>query len=1049
MRKPKVCISFARFMCILVLCLTQVVLVSAQQSNPIKLDSGSFGAVEARSIGPATMSGRISYIDGVNSNPLILYVGTASGGVWKTVNGGTTFQPIFDKQAFSIGAIAIDQSKPDTVWVGTGESWVRNSVSVGAGLYKSTDAGETWQMVGLEKTERIGKIVIDPKNPDVVYVAALGHLWDGNEDRGLYKTTDGGKTWTKILYVNADTGCSDVAIDPQEPSIVYAGMWQFRRYPWSFNSGGPGSGLHKSTDGGKTWAKLTKGLPEGDLGRIALAVAKNRPNMVYACVEAKKTGLYRSDNLGETWELTNSSFTTSVRPFYFSHLVADPKDYKVVYKAGLIMAVSKDSGKSFTNLGGSSHGDQHTIWVDPTNTSHLYVGTDGGVYESRDGGRSYNFLRNLPVSQFYHVTYDLEAPYNVYGGLQDNGTWVGPSRSPGGIQIKDWDSIGFGDGFWVFPDPADASLVYVESQGGGLQRLYRKTGEFKDIKPRPEAGDPELRFNWNTPIEVGAKNQKQLFIGSQFLFQSTDRGESWQKISPDLTTNNPEKLKQEQSGGLTIDNSTAENHCTIYSISSSPVDENVIWVGTDDGNVQVTRDDGKTWANVTQNIPNLPKNTWVSCVEASHHAAGTAYATFDGHNTGDMKAWVYQTTDFGQTWKPIMTDDIKGYAHVVREDLVNPNLLFVGTEFGLFISVTGGSQWAPLTGKFPAVAVRDLSIHPRESDLLIATHGRGIYIVDDITPLRKLTNDVLNSEVVVLDGRPSVMRFGGAIQEFPGDDEFAGANATDSAIITYYLRERHVVGDFKVEVFDPQGKLVSTLPGSKRRGINRVEWPMRLKPPKAIPSSAALGGTPPGAFVGPIAPEGTYTVKITKGQKTFDGKFQLVPDPGSPHSAEDRKLQNETARKLYTLQEDLGYLVATIADTRKQIQDRATKAREPKTKDGEALAKSLDALAEKLQTQYKKLVATRDDLGYIGGEEQLRERLIGLYGSINGYSGRPTKSQLDYAGVLEKEFTKSGQDFEALVTTEVNAINSKLQVKKLDPLKVQSREEYDKAQSGR
>jgi len=718
-------------------------------AGQIKIDANTFGAMEARHIGPAVMSGRIMAVEAVNREPRIIYVGAASGGVWKSINGGTTFKPIFDKYTQSIGAIAIDQSHPDTVWAGTGESCTRNSASVGTGIYKTTDGGETWKLMGLEKSERLSKIVIHPKNSDIVYVAAPGHLWNANEERGVYQTTDGGKTWQRILYVDANTGCSDLAIDPQEPNILYAAMWQFRRMPYFFASGGAGSGLYKSTNGGKTWKKLTKGLPEGELGRIAIAVAPSRPSVVYAVVEAKKTALYRSDDLGESWARVNVSFNVSARPFYFSHLVVDPKDHNRVYKPGFSLSVSNDGGQAFTSPftgegGGAVHSDHHALWINPNNPFQLLLGTDGGVYASYDKGNTWRHLNNLPLSQFYHVSYDMAQPYNVYGGLQDNGSWSGPSQSPNGINNRDWENVGFGDGFYVFADPADKDIVYCEFQGGNILRRHKSTGETKEIKPYPKEGEPKFRFNWNTPIALSPSNPNVMYIGAQFLFRTTNKGESWERISGDLTTNDPAKQKQEESGGLTIDNSTAENHCTIFTICESPKDEKVIWAGTDDGNLQVTQDGGKTWTNVVRNIPGLPANTWCSSVEASRHDRATAYVTFDGHQTDDMKTYVYKTTDGGKTWKAIATEAIKGYAHVIREDLANPNLLFVGTEFGLFVSVDGGEQWAQFTGNLPNVSVRDIAIHRRESDLILATHGRGIMIIDDMTPLRQITPQVLS-----------------------------------------------------------------------------------------------------------------------------------------------------------------------------------------------------------------------------------------------------------------------------------------------------------------
>jgi photosystem II stability/assembly factor-like uncharacterized protein len=545
--------------------------------------------------------------------------------------------------------VGVDPTHPETVWVGTGESWVRNSVSIGRGVFKSTDGGDEWTLMGLGDTERIARIRIHPEDGETVWVCATGHLFDGNEQRGVFKTTDGGRTWKKVLYVDQDTGCADIDIDPQAPDIVYAAMWQIRRYPDRFVSGGPGSGLYKSTDGGETWNELTNGLPEGEMGRIAVAVAPSRTSRIYATVEADETALYRSDDLGSSWERVNDSNSVAARPFYFSHLVVDPKDHRTVYKPGQFLAISTDGGESFTSflaggLGGV-HSDHHALWIDPQDPKHLVLGTDGGVYVSLDQGHTFRMVASLPISQFYEVSVDMEWPYNVYGGLQDNGSWMGPSRSPSGIENRDWENVGFGDGFHTYRDPGDPDFVYSEYQGGQISRLHLPTGESREIKPFPAEGEPEYRFNWNTPVAFsphpGENGEGAVYLGAQRLLRSDDHGSSWRAISPDLTTDNPEWQRQEESGGLTVDNSTAENHNTIYTISESPVEEGVIWVGTDDGNIQVTRDGGESWTLVSEDLPGeLPERTWVSEVFASPHSAGTAFATVDGHYVGDMSTHV-------------------------------------------------------------------------------------------------------------------------------------------------------------------------------------------------------------------------------------------------------------------------------------------------------------------------------------------------------------------------------------------------------------------------
>jgi photosystem II stability/assembly factor-like uncharacterized protein len=1013
----------------------------AQAGANLEIDSNTFGALEARSIGPAVMSGRISAIAAVPEDPLTVYVGTASGGVWKSRDGGVVWKPVFDEHTQSIGAVAIDPKNPKNVWVGTGESCTRNSVSVGDGVYKSTDAGETWQRVGLESSERIAALRVHPTDGNTAWACATGHLWDDHEERGVYKTTDGGKTWKRTLFVDAKTGCSDLDVDPQDPRIVYAGMWQFRRTPWSFHSGGKGSGLFKSTDGGETWKPLTQGLPEGEKGRVAVAVAPSRPNVVYALVEAKKTALYRSDDTGASFQEVNSSFNLQVRPFYFAHLVVDPTDFNTVYKPGLSLTSSKDGGKSFgsAGFGGSVHSDHHALWINPRNPNEMILGTDGGVYMSYDKSRSWRHVKALPVSQFYRVSYDMDWPYRVYGGLQDNGSWSGPSRGVAGIQNRDWDNIGGGDGFWAFRDPADPDVLYVEYQGGEISRRRLSTGENKVIKPTPGAGEAPYRFNWNTPIHLSPTQKGTLYLGSQYLFRSRDQGDSWERISPDLTTNDPKKQQQQTSGGLTVDNSTAENHTTIYSIGESPKNPQVIWVGTDDGNVQVTRDGGATWANVTGNVqsgPGLPKNTWVSHVEPSPHDEATAFATFDGHATGDLKPHVYKTTDFGRTWASLGTEALNGYAHTIEQDLVNPELLFLGTETGLWVSVDGGARWARFTGKLPKVAVRDLAIHPRESDLILATHGRGVYIVDDITPLRNLRREVLEADAAFLPSRPAPMVIPAAVQNFPGDDEFVGENPGEAATIVYYLKKRHLLGDLKVEVYGADGKLISSLPAGKRRGLNRVPWPMRLPPPKVPPANALV--FQPFLTLGPRVPAGTYTVKLIQGGKTYTSQVELTPDPRSRHSAEDRAVQQETAMALYGMLARLTYL----ADAAVGVRDQALQRAEALPK-GDRLRGRLTTLAGNVERERAKLVATSEG-GWLSGEEQLRERLGTLYSGVNGYEGRPSRSQLDQVKVLGGEMDQAAARLESIHESELAAVNAELAKRKLEPIRVQTREEWEK-----
>ena len=1024
----------------------------AQTPAPIKVDSETISGLGARNIGSAAMSGRVAAIDAVQEGQrLTVYIGSASGGVWKSVNGGSTFKPVFDKQPVqSIGAVTIDPKNPKVIWVGTGESWTRNSVSVGDGVYKSVDGGENWTNLGLKDSERIARILVDPTSTDTVYVCAPGKLWSDSDERGVYKTTDGGKSWTRILKgANASTGCSMMSMDRQNPKTVYAGMWDFRRKGWTFRSGGDGpdapsgSGLFKSTDGGASWTELDEksasGLPSKPWGRIAVTVAPSKPDVVYAFIEAvaPKNGLYRSDDGGQTWTAQDRSQNMIWRPFYFANLIVDPKDEKKVYKPDGPLIFSNDGGKSFSNISGGAHGDFHDVWIDPNNTDHLITGDDGGVWYSYDAGNRWWKADNLPISQFYHVSLDMDMPYRVYGGLQDNSSWVGASEYPGGITNSQWENMYGGDGFWMFADPSDPDYIYAESQGGYIGRVNRKTHESRSIQPLPQYKEGKLRYNWNTPIHLSPKNDGTIYIGAQFLFRSRDHGQTWERISPDLTTNDPEKQKQEQSGGVTVDNSAAEMHTTIYAIAESPKDSNLVWVGTDDGNVQITQDGGKNWTNVVGNIHGLPKNAWVSSIEPGHFDPGTAYATFDVHTFGDMRPYVYKTTDFGKTWTPLVGEGapVRGYAHVVKEDLVNKDLLFVGTEMGLWITLDGGTQWAQYKGgEMPNVAVRDLAIHPRDHALVIATHGRGIWIVDDITPLRALTPDTLTKEAVFLQAKPSVQSISGGGGWSTGDAVFVGPNPTDEAVFVYYQKKRHIFGDLKIEVLDSAGTVVGTIPSSKRRGLNRATWPMRLKAP-SVPRAASAAF---GAAVGPRLLPGTYTVRMTKDKQIYTTPLQVIADPRSTHTAEDRRAQFDLSMKLYDLLGNMTYSVERINGIRLALEDRAAKlpANDP-------LGNRLRSASTAVDVLRKKIVATTEG-GAITGEERLRENLADLYSNVVFYEGRPSQAQTQRTDVLARELADVVKDFESWLGKEMAGINSELSRKKLETITPLTREDWEK-----
>lgn len=985
MKKYLIAIAFS------IICFT--IEINAQETNIIS-GKDLFGSITARHIGPALMSGRINDLETHPTNPRIIYTGTAGGGVWKSNDGGATFNPIFDEYCQSIGCVALDPNDPDnTIYVGTGETWPRNSVSIGDGLYKSIDGGSNWNKIGFDKSERIANIIVNPENSNEIYVGVLGALWSDSDERGVYKSLDAGQTWEQILYVNEKTGCADLAIDPSNPNVLYASMWEFRRTAWSFESGGESSALYKSIDAGKTWKKIHNGFPKGKLGRLAIAIAKSNPSILYTVIEAEedlRKGLYRSDDAGENWKQLNNDFGITVRPFYFSRIVVDPRNPDVVVKAGLSGSISRDGGKTFKSLG-TMHSDIHDIVFDISDSDRLYAGTDGGVYRSWNGGTTMEIVENLPVSQFYHVSVDNAEPYNVYGGLQDNGSWYGPTSASGGIGAREWNSIGAGDGFRVLRHPTK-NIIYSEMQGAeNVWRFDVENKLVKTIQPLPVAGYPKLRFNWNAPMAISNHHPDRFYMGSQFLHKSDDMGDTWEIISPDLTTNDKSKQEQSNSGGLSMDNSGAENHTTIFTIAESPLDENVIWVGTDDGNVQLTKDGGKTWTNKVSNIVGLPKNTWTYHIEASTHDVGTAYAVFEGHASGHMNPYVYKTTDFGTSWKSIVTDEIIGFVRNIQKDYVNPDLLFLGTEFGLYITLDGGNSWTKFTNNMPSVAVHYIELHPRTNDLVLATHGRGIIILDDISPLREITADALKESVHFFSSKPTVMvdqsGFGG---DFGTETQFIGANPSTAAQIKYLLPKRHTFGKMSLEIQDLNGNFVAALTPGKSKGINIVEWPYTMKQPKTAKGKTfSFGG-----FTPPRVKAGKYKAVLTKGKEVFEHEFELIYDKHTGLSAADHELKHQTTMKLYDMTQELAYFVYEVDETLNTL-------KEGKLKNG------LTALKESL------VVTTGDN--YVGSAEpQLREKMADLYSKIASGYDKPTSSELESLKIIEDRFVLAKSDFEKL-----------------------------------
>ena len=1036
-----------------------------------------------RSVGPANNAGRVSVVAGVPGNRDVYYVAGANDGIIKTINGGTTFKPIFDKQDIgSIGAIAVAPSDPNVIYVGTGEENPRNNASIGDGMYKSVDAGEHWTHIGLEKSDKIARLVVDAKNPDLVYACALGREWGPNEERGVFKTTDGGKSWKKILYVDGQTACSDIAADPGNSNILYAGMYTYRRWAWHLESGGGNTAVYRSVDGGNTWERLSgkdraRGLPKGDMDRIGIAVAASDPNIVYVVSETKTEGeLWRSDDAGDHWRVVNRDPNINFRPFYYSDIRVDPQNPNRVFSLSGSLYMSEDGGANFRTIARDVHGDHQALWIDPTNPRYILSGSDGGWQVSYDGGKNFEVVNNFPFTQFYHINFDMQKPYMTCGGLQDNGNWCGPSQTPSGQgnRKNDWYTVSGGDGFFTVPVMDKPWLVYSDAQGGMINLTDTRTGAQKTIYPYPNrvgsVGDAMIshkyRFNWNSPIALSPLNPKVVYFGGNVLFKSTDYGFSWQAISPDVTTNDPKK--QESSGGpIVVDNTAAEFHCTIITIAPSPLDSNVIWVGTDDGNVQVTRDGGKTWSNVFTNVPGLKPNAWIPTVDASHSDAGTAYVAADHHQDDDYAPYAYMTTDYGKTWKRI-TGDIPtsaAWVHVVREDPRNRNLLYMGTEMGAWASWDRGVHWSSLRGDLPIVPVRDIQVHPRDNDLLLATHGRGLYIMDDVSAIQNLSA-AETADATLFDIRPAIRWSQWNRDGNLGQKKWTGENPPQGALITYYLKSQPP-GEVNITISDKDGRPVRRMRRvADDAGINRVVWDLRYDTPagggggrggrggggapatdaagadtslaafrarraaaaalaeEQGPGEEAGGGGGRGGGGGLEVLPGTYTVALSVNGKQLTKPVQVELDPRSDMTPAQLTAQYQAATQLNDLTARVNRVVTGTDDLLAQLTSLQTQLR--RAQGSPTVVATIDTTVKELR-HFRDSVLARPlaGLGY-RQYPRLREEVQTVSGMVSRPMMPPTAGELLRMGELKAEADQAQARLDGIIQNRVLKINQAL-----------------------
>ncbi|MDW8051166.1 MAG: hypothetical protein RMJ83_01665 [Armatimonadota bacterium] len=1006
-----------------------------------------FKNLRPRNIGPANMGGRITDVEGIPGNPGTVYVGTATGGLWKTTNWGITWTPLFDEQeTTTIGDIAIDPQNPDIIWVGTGEANTRNSISIGCGVYKSTDGGKTWQYMGLRETRQISRIIIHPRDSNTVWVAAVGSAFGPNPERGVFMTTDGGKTWQKVLYIDEHHGASDLDIDPSNPNILYAGMWRFERKPWTHTSGSEQGGVFKSTDGGRTWRKLTNGLPKL-MGRIGVKVAPSNPNVVYVIAESNEGTLFRSDNRGESFQRVSDDTRIVSRGFYYADMRVCPRDENRLYFLATQLRVSIDGGRTSQQIASRVHVDHHALWIDPTNPNILWNGNDGGLAFSLDRGQTWDVISNLPLGQFYQICCSCEAPfYQVAGGLQDNGSWIGWARTKeGGIVNEHWRMVSFGDGFFCIIHPRNPNLIISESQGGNILRTDLATGIQQNISPQARRADGgparelKYRFNWNTPIIASPHNPDTLYVGGNVVFKSTDFGTTWSVISPDLTTDDPEKQK-DAGGPVWVENTTAEYHCTIISLAESPVRKGLLWVGTDDGRLWKSPDDGATWIELTRNVPDLPPNSPVSHIEPSRTSPNVAYVAFDRHMLNDYKPYLYKTTDGGKTWQSL-TNGLpdEAYIFVIREDPRNPNLLYAGTERGLYVSFDGGRKWQRMPN-LPPVPVHDLLVHPLMNDLIIGTHGRSIYVLDDITPLQEISPQVLEKPAHLFTP-PTAWRYATRMTRYGrGDRPIVAPNPPYGAMITFYLKEKPKQGRVRIQILDSQGNLLRELSRVPQEpGIHRVVWDLRSRgeapedeeePPRE--TERTRRDQPPRGPLGPQVLPGTYRVKLIVGDYETEQPLTVKVEPALEPYLTNLKAGYQFAIETLGMIRQLNRAMQVLTSVEDQLTNLRQAARQQNIKLPEAVDKAISEHLKQIANLKAKVDNPATGLAY-ARSPRLRGRLNSVYNQMSSDTG-PTLAQVAYFNEVKAEFESVYGEIRAYLTQSAPQLSELLKSNNLPAL---------------